>query len=437
MQIALISSKQDAAGVNIRDHLLTMLEENGPWPLAERHTLAFHEVAGRLIHQDRIDATVDADLILFISRHSSAQPMPALTVHVTGNFETAELGGEARSLAPAAPDWMHAILRHLAANAPAGYRVSYEVTHHGPTAVSTPSLFVEIGSTAAEWSDPAAGKAVAESILSAEPGRVIPLIGFGGTHYAVRQTEIALRSRAAFGHIMPTRQIGALDPDLLRRMQEASRAAAAYLDKKALSTAEVERIEQMLDEAGLIRLSETEILDIGEVDWKTYLRIRRLADELLSGSRVHVHNLRDAGRPVPVAVNPDLVEEIVKINKERFLGVLEGMPVVHLSKGPIEIYSKFIAFQNASSRLANDLTTLCVKLLLTSENTVIDGDHLVLRKVRFDPEKARKLGVPKGPLFSMLAGGKTVEIEGRRITPDMVQTISVRCIHIPGLERYT
>jgi D-aminoacyl-tRNA deacylase len=37
----------------------------------------------------------------------------------------------------------------------------------------------------------------------------------------------------------------------------------------------------------------------------------------------------------------------------------------------------------------------------------------------------------------MLAGGKAVEIEGRLITPDAVQTTSVRRIHIPGLERYT
>ena len=46
--------------------------------------------------------------------------------------------------------------------------------------------------TAAEWADPAAGRAVAESILAAAPQETINLIGFGGTHYAVRQTAIAL-----------------------------------------------------------------------------------------------------------------------------------------------------------------------------------------------------------------------------------------------------
>ena len=68
MRIALINSKQDIAGVNIRDNLRTLLREGGPWPLAD-HELAFHEIDGRLIYQDRIDETIDADLIIFISRH--------------------------------------------------------------------------------------------------------------------------------------------------------------------------------------------------------------------------------------------------------------------------------------------------------------------------------------------------------------------------------
>ncbi|MCK8518180.1 D-aminoacyl-tRNA deacylase [Methanoculleus sp. 7T] len=437
MRIALIHSKQDVAGVNIRHHLEALLAEGGGWPLGALHTLTFHEVDGRLIYQDRIDEAVDADLIIFISRHSSAQPTPALTVHVTGNYDTADLGGEPGALAPAAPAWMHAVLRNLAARAPEGYRVSYEVTHHGPTALSTPSLFVEIGSTATEWADPAAGRAVAESILSAAPGETINLIGFGGTHYAVWQTEIALASRGAFGHIAPARQAAALGPDLIRRMQEASRAVAAYIDKKSLPSEETERIERMLDDAGVIHLSESEILEIGDLEWATYLRVRDLAEEIAPGSRIHIHGLAGHGTPVPVRVVPDLVEETVKINKDGFLEALEEFPVAHLSKGSTEVLPTFIAFENGSSRLASDITTLCVKLLLICENAVIDGDHLVLRKVRFDPEKARRYGVPKGPLFAMLAGGKAVEIEGRRITPDAVQTTSAKRIHIPGLERNT
>ena len=436
MRIALINSRVDAAGVNIRDHLGVLLTEGGRWPLADDHELVFHEVAGRLIYQDRIDEEVDADLIVFISRHASAQPVPALTVHVTGNYEAADLGGEPGALAPAAPAWMHAILGNLAARAPEGYRVSYEVTHHGPTALATPSLFVEIGSTAAEWADPAAGRAVAESILAAAPQETINLIGFGGTHYAVRQTAIALASRGAFGHIAPTRQIGALDSGRIRQMREASRAVAAYIDKKSLSADEAARVERLLDGAGIPLLTESEIREIGDLEWATYLRIRALADEIAPGSRARIHGLAGQGTPVPVDVNRDLVEETAKSDKTGFITALDGLPVAHLSKGSTEVLPTFIGFVYGSSRLASDITTLCVKLLLISEDAVIDGDHLVLRKVRFDPEKARRLGVPRGPLFAMLAGGKAVEIGGQTVTPDAVQATSIKRIHIPGLERY-
>ncbi|WP_342686259.1 D-aminoacyl-tRNA deacylase [Methanoculleus sp. UBA291] len=437
MRIALINSREDCAGVNIRDRLRELLAEGGSWPLANRHTLAFHEIAGRLIYQDRIDEEVDADLIIFLSRHSSVHPTPALTVHATGNYGAAELGGEPQTLAPASPAWMHAVLGSLAARAPEGYRVSYEVTHHGPTALSTPSFFVEIGSTAAEWADPVAGRAVAESILTARPLKTINLIGFGGTHYAMRQTAIALSSRGAFGHIVPTRQVGDITPPLILRMQEASRAVATYIDRKALSTGEFERIERMLDDAGIIHLTESEIPEVSRLDWATYCRVRALAGEIAPGSRIHIHGLAGEGTPVPVTVAPDLVEEIVKSSKDRFLESIDELPIVHLSKGSAEVLPTFIGFEDASSQLARDITTLCVKLLLICENAVIDGDHLVLCKVRFDPGKARMLGVPKGPLFATLAGGNAVTVEGRRITADAVQTTSVKRIHIPGLERYT
>ncbi|MCC7565325.1 MAG: D-tyrosyl-tRNA(Tyr) deacylase [Methanomicrobiaceae archaeon] len=438
MHIAIVSSRQDPGGVNIRRHLLERLARRpGDWPLLQAHHLEFLEVEGRLIYEDRIDEKTDADLILFISRHASSHPVPALTVHVTGNYGPAELGGEARTLTPAAPELMHAVLNNLAHRAPDGYRVSYEVTHHGPTGLAVPSLFAEIGSTPREWEDPAAGRAVAESILSAEPDHTINLIGFGGTHYAVRQTAISLRSRAAFGHIAPGRALPLLDPGIVRMMRDQTRAVAAYIDRKALTKAEIAAVEDLIGQAGLEPLTEGEILAIGDLDWESYLLCRRAAGEAAPGAALHLHALAGKVTPKAFAVPGDLLEEVLKTDKTGFFAGIRDLPLAHLSMGSNEVLPVFLADAREVSRLVNVLITLCVKLLLIHEDIVVRGDCLVIRRARFDPRKARELGIPAGPLFGRLAGGGEVEIGGRRITPDMVQTSHEREIHIPGLERYT
>jgi D-aminoacyl-tRNA deacylase len=435
MRIAVINSRQDPAGVNIRRHLLELCKSDG-WSLLRSHDLVFHEVEGRLIFQDRVDEGLSCDCIIFISRHASSHPVPALTVHVTGNYGEAELGGRARELPPAAPELMHAILQNLSRNAPEGYRVSYEVTHHGPTELATPSLFVEIGSTLTEWEDPDAGRAVAESILSAAITPTINFIGFGGTHYAVRQTAIAFRSRAAFGHIAPGRLACSIDAGLAEMMRDQSRAAAAYIDKKALSRSECSHIESILKAGGLPMLSESEILGIGDVEWGTYIQIRELAEEIAPGALVRIHALCGKGKPATVTIPKDLLEEAVKSDKAQFMKEISALPVVHLSRGSDEVLPTFIGFEENATQLVNDLITLCVKLLLISEGTVVLGNDLIIRRARFDPKKARDLGVPAGPLFGALAGGGEIEIAGQIIRPDMVQTYSVKKIPIPGLERY-
>jgi D-aminoacyl-tRNA deacylase len=432
MKIACVNSRLDPAGRNIRGHLEELLAGTVRTP----HHFTFVETEDRLIYERGIDARAGADLIIFISRHTSIDPVPTLTVHVTGNIGEAPYGGDPGSLARAAPAWMHAVLRQLSRRAPEGYRVSYEVTHHGPTDIDTPSLFVEIGSTGQEWDDPAAGRAVAGSILAAEPGDTINLLGFGGNHYAARQTAIALSSRGAFGHIVHSRQIGLVDGRILSAMQEKSGAVAAYLDKKSIPSRELRRIEGLCTSIGLPVLSESEILDLGGMDWETYLSVRRLAEEAAPGSRVHLHALIGPGIPVAVSLNEALLEEALRIDAEVFLESLEGSGLAHLSAADGRILPIFIVYEKNRSERIHDLISSCVKIVIQSENTAVEGDRLILRKMRFDPESARKLGVPQGPLFGRLAAGEPISVGDREITPEMVSICSKRTIHIPGLERY-
>ncbi len=312
------------------------------------------------------------------------------------------------------------------------------MTHHGPTGLCLPSFFVEIGSTEKEWTDPAAGLAVAESLLSAVPQDPVPLIGFGGTHYAVRQTEIALTSRGAFGHIAHTREIAMLDEAMIQDMREKSGAVAAYIDRKALNREDLNRISGMLASNG----------------HPAAHRERDPVDRAPALGAVPSRHgrWRDRYRPVPgsmsmtctggnlsllVQVDPVLLTETVKSDEPGLVRGLSALPVIHLATQDNRMLPAFITDVSHSSQIINALNTLCVKIIRSKEITATEKDLLIITKVRFDPEKARELGVPAGPFFKQLAGGQSVEIDGRTITPGMVSSCSDITIHIPGLETFS
>jgi D-aminoacyl-tRNA deacylase len=432
MKVALINSRQDKAGLNIRRHIEELLAGN------DRQggcTYEFHDVESRLIHADGADRDIGCDLVIFLSRHASVNPVKVLTVHVTGNLQEAELGGKPRTLPPAAPAMMQAVLRGLAQRCPPGYRAAYEVTHHGPTDIAYPSFFVEIGSTEAEWTDEAAGRAVAQSVLAAAPSpAAVPLIGFGGNHYAARQTEIALGTRGAFGHMAHTRELLRLDSAMIRQMAGQTGAVAAYIDKKALSKEELSHITSLLDQEGIPRLGETDLSGMGGLAWDRYRAARELAATVEKGARCHVHALSGERDLDLVRIDPVLITETLKAGEQVFLSELEKLPLIHLSGAKNRLLPVFITSVDKRTGIINDLNTLCVKIIRIKEITATEGDHLIIQRIRFDPAKARELGVPQGPLYKELADGRTVEISGKVVTPAMVSTGSEIRVHIPGLE---
>ena len=439
MKIAIVNSKLDAAGVNIRRCLLEKLKPAGDEIKYHSHNLFFYESEGRLIYERGLDERLRSDLIIFISRHSGKDPLPALTVHVTGNYQNAMLGGEDKTLAYASPEFMHAVLNSMNKKAPFGYRVSYEVTHHGPTDLKTPSFFVEIGSTDNEWNDKFAGLAVSDSILEAlrdDMHITINLVGFGASHYAARETEIALNSQGAFGHIAHTREAGGLSHEMILQMIEKSSAHAAYIDKKALSGSDNSRIEAILKELNIPVLSEGEIKDIGDIRWEKYLEIRKTAASFDSSCRIHIGSLKGTGMPVLIKIDPVLFEEALKTDEKEFIGSIKRQNAVYMSSQKGRILPIFITYEENRLQTINELISLCVKTLHKDKDTVVIDDNLVIRKTRFDPAKAAELGVPEGPFFGKLAAGFDVMAGGKKITPSMVSKYSEKVIRVPGLEKY-
>ncbi|MFH0967091.1 MAG: D-aminoacyl-tRNA deacylase, partial [Methanobacteriota archaeon] len=267
-QILLVSSRSDPAGSMIHEEVKKLLVQRPD--LEDRYL--HRQFDERLIYIDGPSLDTSADCIIFLSRHASKEPRPILTVHVTGNYGPADYGGAPGTLTKAATGMMHAILNRLASDLPAGYAISYEATHHGPTLVPVPSCFVEVGSTEVEWQDRSAAAAVARAVISARPKEVIPLAGFGGTHYAKRQTEITLMTRGGFGHIIPTRALIYLTKNLFTDIVRDSGAVAIYIDRKSVKKDDIRRIEEYANELKLPVVGQSDLIGFKNISFKDYIQ---------------------------------------------------------------------------------------------------------------------------------------------------------------------
>ena len=91
------------------------------------------------------------------------------------------------------------------------FDLTLETTHHGPI-LTTPTLYIEIGSTENEWSREDVADCWAEvisDVLVMFGGRSTyfnpdsdVMIGFGGGHYAPRHKAVILNSDINIGHII-------------------------------------------------------------------------------------------------------------------------------------------------------------------------------------------------------------------------------------------
>ena len=166
----IISSEADSASINLRDRLLEMSqwEESGTfdgrkmWNLTKNYG-SFCKKGTQLITIEKLHIYAEGidilwkeqngkeiDNIIFLSRHKAASGRPSLTVHPIGNWGDAEYGGKKAEISGVAPEWMTGLLLKIKENRISGYDVCFEATHHGPF-LETPTMFLEIGSSEAEW----------------------------------------------------------------------------------------------------------------------------------------------------------------------------------------------------------------------------------------------------------------------------------------------
>jgi D-aminoacyl-tRNA deacylase len=230
----LLASSADAASLNLHDAVLRLggweeasdlghgvLRVHGTCPV---HLLLIEELH---INADGIDRTHEeaagcgVDEVLVLSRHVSATKIPALTLHAIGlpgevpHDEKGQAGGTKGSVVPPSPRFASLFRSMLTLARSRGldeeFDLTLETTHHGPLLVR-PALYIEIGSTEAEWSSVPAAELWAEVIsdnlgLSGdEPVQWTPggevMIGLGGGHYAPRHKAVLSESDLWVGHLL-------------------------------------------------------------------------------------------------------------------------------------------------------------------------------------------------------------------------------------------
>ncbi len=171
------------------------------------------------------------DLIIFASRHRSKTARPAFLVHTTGNWGTnADFGGQAQDLSKTSALLHKAGITSLKEqievyNIP-DFSLDTEVTHHGPTSLDVPLIFIELGSSEQEWEIKKAGELVANGIMNAvfkylefkKKNTQQVGLGFGGTHYAPNFNRLIFNSNIALSFICPKYYIQELDENLIKMM---------------------------------------------------------------------------------------------------------------------------------------------------------------------------------------------------------------------------
>jgi D-aminoacyl-tRNA deacylase len=179
---------------------------------------------------------------IFISRHRAESGIPSLTGHFPGNFGNASFGGSPREIAKYSPSLLKKYMIELYALREMfgrKYEITLEATHHGPTGLRSPVMFVELGSTSVEWSDVHASKLIAKALVdSLESPKEYHAcaIGIGGTHYPEKLNRFEMESEIALGPIVPKYSLEFFDRPLLDQMISKSdqKITHAIVDRKGL-----------------------------------------------------------------------------------------------------------------------------------------------------------------------------------------------------------
>ncbi|MFW9907175.1 MAG: D-aminoacyl-tRNA deacylase [Candidatus Thorarchaeota archaeon] len=262
-----VTSERDPASLSIKDVLVSDygFEETGAVfdgnPILSNGTGIQLITSSRdMVDTNHLEEQIKADVYIFCSRHRAESGKPALLVHSTGNLGSeAIFGGNPHEVSIACASLVAIALRAL-------YReredrnlhefdVTMEATHHGPTSMNTPLLFIELGSSEEYWRHSEASKAVAAAAMECSKAEFQSecLVGFGGTHYVSKFNKLVLEKDSLIGHIAPKYALTDIPKNVIKQMFSrcVEKAKQAVIDWKGTNQDQREHLIPILENIGV------------------------------------------------------------------------------------------------------------------------------------------------------------------------------------------
>jgi D-aminoacyl-tRNA deacylase len=265
-----ISSEKDPAGSNIKQRLIESFgfratESN--YDSSPVYTFENILLASSMQEIINIGSDLDTNFptgkeddlqYIFVSKHRAESRVPSLTAHFPGNFSSNDFGGSPGEISKYSPSLLKhymLALNSLKVEIPSQYEITLEATHHGPTSLQRPSMFVELGSTPDQWGDRKAATCIAKALIKSlkdDSQYEKCAIALGGTHYPEKFNKVIFESEIALGVIVPKYALESLDAKMLTQILQKSteKISVALLDSKGLGK-EKNRVIDLIKTQGL------------------------------------------------------------------------------------------------------------------------------------------------------------------------------------------
>ncbi len=230
----LVAYQDDPAGSNMANFISQDMKKDGEIFRGKYFDLLV--IPTPAISADWLEEKYSYDGFVFLSKHAAESGVLALTCHCTGNFSDAKFGGKNRQVTIPHPQLQKSYLQKLwkQRNDFSEFQITIEATHHGPTNLNKPTIFIEIGTTEKQWTDVTLCNKIAKNVVEVMKSQISShpvAICFGGTHYPDRFTKELLEGKFALGTVIPKHALDFLDEELFSHiLARNSMAKAALLD---------------------------------------------------------------------------------------------------------------------------------------------------------------------------------------------------------------